>query len=509
MPDTRFQVLPFVQTFMVVAVLASGVPRVHAHNARGPFEWASVRLDFARREKAEQLGRFCLRLRGLAGRAAQDARVAAFFDLNRKVSQAGESAIPDKVAEQVRDARESFDRYYIENYFAFYDILFIDAAGRVFYSLRKEADLYANLLGENFADLPLGRCIAASPQELTFVDFHIYGPSAEPAAFFVAPVRAQGQSAGWIALQCAINRVNALFVSTRDLGRTGETFLVNSDGYLLTESHFTGITTILKQRLDVRNIQAKFQARRGHLTVTDYRGARALTSFEVFSFMSTEWLIVAKIDRAEVATDHFLQHHRYYGDKLKEYLRTHTPAPPQAMDLLPRGQVLRIDMDEYLRAGQGETLETFGVSTCTGLIAALPGQFAYMAHISPKDRLYGGSESDLLGQMARKIRTFERRPFERGKVVFILVAPHLEALDEAIHRLLAEGFLLSQIRVLYYPGKHSAGIVYHYPSGALRVSWRPEGGSTPADRAHGLEASRDLGESMREIMANDKDPSRR
>ena len=161
---------------------------------------------------------------------------------------------------------------------------------------------------------------------------------------------------GWIVLQCAIQKVNTLFAWEESLGQTGETFLINQHGFMLTESNFDGDSTLLKKRLDDRNIQAKFSEKKGHRMVTDYRGHAAVTSFEVVHFLGTRWLVVAKVDRDEIITRHYALHRRYYADSLLDYLEK-APAPAlREFDAAPYRAGLRVDMDECLKASHGERL---------------------------------------------------------------------------------------------------------------------------------------------------------
>ena len=467
---------------------------------KSPHDWALIRLDYARQEKVAQLRSLCDRLHALARQAADDPFVVACFDINLQYFEAtAKGPVPDRLAERVTELREGFNSYYIQNYFAFYDILFVNTQGEIFYTIRKESDLHTQAAQVEPTANALARCLKTTPRDETFLDFHHYRPSSKPAAFFVEPVHKDDTLAGWVVLQCAINKVNALLAWTDDLGQTGETFLVNQEGYMLTESNFEGASTILKKRLDDRNVQTKFAERQGHRVVTDYRGRTALTSFEVVEFLGTPWLVVAKMDTDEIVTEHYLQHGRYYADKLLAYLYA-APVPP-LRDLVPppARETLRIDMDEFLKAENGERLHTFGVSTCTGVLAAYPGRFAYLAHISPKDKVYGSDGTNLLGPMIKRIKTFDIYRCERRRVVFVVVATHLNALLAIVDKLVEEGFLLSQIKVIYNSTAASATISYDCPQNRLVVTWRSA--ETPNDKhAHILEDAASVGEIIERVM---------
>jgi len=462
-------VIPFLITCIVLGWASA------ASAKKGVYDWAFVRLDYARRDKVQTLEKFCDRIHNLARQAARDKSVVGCFDVNLQYAAMVEKGgVPEVLSETVEKMRENFNRYYIEKYFSFYDILFVDREGRVFYTLRKESDINQNLVRGNPVSGPLAECLRGEPREEAFVDFHDYGPSSKPAAFFVEPIHKDGTLLGWVILQCAVNKVNTLFAWEENLGQTGETFLVNRNGFMLTESNFDGDSTILKKRLDDRNIQAKFSEGQGHRVVTDYRGCTALTSFEVVHFLGTHWLVVAKVDRDEIVTQHYINHRTYYADQLLASLRgASVPSLRRLQGFSMDG--LRVDMDEFLKANKGESLYTIGIATCTGLLVAYPGRFAYLAHVSTRDRVYGAGDTNLLGQVVKQVKSFDIRPCEKRRIVFVAVANHLDSLLAVVDKLVAEGFLLSQIRVSYNPGAASAAVRYDYQEELFAVGWRMDG----------------------------------
>lgn len=455
---------------IIAGTLLGMGPRAYAD--KSPFDWAFINLDYARKEKAEQLRRLCERLRDLAAQARQDKVIVKFFDLNREylpISSRGDA--PEEIKKRIGELRKALDSYYVEHYLAFYDILFVDAGGNVFYTIRKESDFGKNLFDQANADSPLARCLKSDPQQETFIDFHHYGASNEPAAFFIEPVFHEGARVGWLALQCAVNKINSLFAGDEAMGETSEVFVVNRDGYMLTESQFEGDSTILRKHLDDRNIQAKFAAGQGHLKVRDYRGLAAITSFEVFDFLGVKWLVVAKMDEAQVTTDHFRLHRRHYAEIIRRYLEAQPVAAHRPAVRPQNRKTLRVDIDEFLKANHGELLQTPGVATCTGLIAGYPGRFGYLAHISPLDRVYGGTATNLIGQIVKKIKTYDIYSSETRGVRFVIVAPHFDSLPRIVERLVDEGFFLSQISVLYHPQAERAGISYDYSQNRILVEW--------------------------------------
>lgn len=435
-------------------------------------DWAFTRLDYVGEEKTQQLTRYCVTIHKNAVLAANDKVMLNFFDLNKKcydLRQYGN--VPDELENKLVNFGKEIAEYYFQNYICFYDILFISKAGDVFYSIRRESDYQQNFFHGKLKKSPLAECLLKNPQEEVFIDFHHYEASDEPAAFFVEPVYINGEHLGWIVLQCALNKVNSLFAGTEQLGMTGETFLVNKDGILLTESSFVGDSTILKMHLDNRNIKSKFEEKKGNKVVTDYRGFTAFTSFEVFDFLGTQWLVVAKVDEAQVITEHFQQQDKYYYEKMDSYLASNWAGIGNDLTLKTDKKMIMVDMDEFVKANHQELLRTVGVSTCTAVIATYPGKFGYMAHLSPFDKMYGSDGTNLLGHIVKKIKNYDIYKFERQHVRFTVIAKHLDSLNNIIEKLISEGFLLSQINVLHYPNAKCANVIFDYSNNLTYVEW--------------------------------------
>ncbi len=440
----------------------------------GPYDWTYIHLNALRDEKVVQLTGFCNRIHKQAKLAAQDHSINEFFYLNLQYSRAAaQAAPPQEITQKIETLQSVFQEHYIRNWLSFYDILFIDTSGNIFYSIRKEADYGINITQNSSFDTMLSNCIRQQPTSEVFIDFHPYGASGEPASFFIEPITKNDKIIGWIALQLAVNKINSIFAGTENLGPTCEAFVVNRNGYMLTESNFIREETILKRKLDESNINYKFNEGRGNRLVTDYRGFKVLTSFEVFDFLGTQWLVVAKLDQAQVTTEHFKQHKEYYYKQIQDRLTKQIAAPEQSnLKPIPANKAIRrVDMDEFIRADHKEILQTMGVSTCTALVAMLPEKFGYMAHISPLDTSYGGVGTDLVSSITKKIKTYDIYKYERPHVKFVIIARHLNSLNAIVDRLVSEGFLLSQIKIMYYPQAQYARVAYDYSSDQLNVEW--------------------------------------
>lgn len=402
---------------------------------------------------------------------AEDSLMCEFFKIKRAFyALQKQKTAPKRFSEAISDLKSNLTGYTQRKYGIFYDILFIDANGDVFYTIRKQADYHQNVFTKAFSHSAFVKRLRENAQK-TYVDYQYYEISGEPSAFFIVPMMENSTLLGWFVPQCAINKINQIFSMSDEPGKTLETFLVNRDHYMLTDSRFMVTSTILKKKLSHENIASKFRERRGHKSIVDYRGKIVLSSFEVFPFGGTEWLIIAKIDRDEVLTEHYKRNRERLFPLLLNSIRSHHSSP-ENREIPVSGELLEVDMDEYRRNSEsGKNLYTHGVSTCTSLAVLLPGRVSYLSHISPYDRIYGMNKTDILGRMMQQITHFELRPYEKNQLDFIFVARHLDSFSGVLDTLLQNGIFLSQIKFLFRPDCQYANIYLDQKSHSVITHW--------------------------------------
>lgn len=418
-------------------------------------------LDQAREEKKRQLQEYFDRLKALADQACADKTLRDCFDVHVKFHRLGRTQTPPREARQaLARLRRTTGQYYLEEYQRFSDIFFVASDGSVLYSVRHPEMIGRNFFRDEFRESSLSRRLQEQPEDI-FVDFEASSLFQNPCGYFVEPIRVDDECSGWILLQCPIRRINTIFTRHKDLGQTGEVFLVNEHCQMLTDSRFRAESSILKLHLSAENIRGKFAEGKGHKTVTDYRGFRALTSFEVCPILDSRWLLIAKIDQAEVLTEYYRQHRQELRPALLDRLRRQTPLP--ADNAMPSAGALVVNMDEFRRSADGQPLLTHGVSTCTAVTICLPGEFCYLGHASCYDVLYGQGNLDMTAQMIQQIRRYEIPPYRMRNLRITVVAPHTESIANAIDAFVDAGLLLTQIRFLHNPRARS-GMVWHDPA---------------------------------------------
>ena len=398
-------------------------------------------LKTAVHAKKEQLSRVCNGYKRKAKELAHDTKMQRFFQLKKTYyGRLQSEPVPEEYAAVINELKRKIQTYFLEKYSLFYDMLMIDTNGDIFFTIRKESDYHRNIFKGSLAQTNLSKTLKKKSTK-RFVDFQYFMPSKEPAAFFVEPFYKEDVLQGWFVLQCAINRINSLFIDNENLGRTGEVFLVNKEHFMMTNSRFRNDVQTMKVSLDPRNIRTKFELRKGRKEVVDYRRVRAHSYFEVFDFLGVEWLIVAKKDEDEILTEKYIQNEKKYAERL--FRRSFYPAVRQHRRPDVSGS-RKVDMDEFVRTEEGELLYTYGITTCTGFIASFPNRFSYMAHLSPYDKMYQADHyyTDLVTQILKRLSEYEICEIEKRDLRFYIVATHRETVRTIIDKMTAHGYLV-------------------------------------------------------------------
>lgn len=115
-----------------------------------------------------------------------------------------------------------------------------------------------------------------------------------------------GKFLGVIVDRSKLDKLNNITTCRTGLGKTGEIYIINKDGYMITPSRFTK-DTFLKQRVDTEITRESFQGLKIFsaqeykyipFLYTNYRGVRVLGLHEHIRQMP--WILIAEIDEKEV-----------------------------------------------------------------------------------------------------------------------------------------------------------------------------------------------------------------
>ena len=220
--------------------------------------------------------------------------------------------------------------------FGYRDVFLVDANGNVVYSVAKEADMGSNLRTGPFADTALGKTFdeirkSRDPNFVYFSDIEHYKASYGEPGFFLGTTVFDGDKfIGALIYQINPAAIDKVMTDNRrweeqGLGKTGESFLVAQDyklrssprEYLQHADDYYKLlakqgvskekiawikragTPVLIQEVRTEAATNALAGKEGEIEYTDYRGKRALASYQPIRVGDFEWGLVSKIDKAE------------------------------------------------------------------------------------------------------------------------------------------------------------------------------------------------------------------
>ena len=385
----------------------------------------------------------------------------------------------------------SINKLFVTELDKFYDILFIDGEGDIFFTVKKEDDFLGNVHEERFNDVLLyEKMRKIENKETAFVDYEYYAVSEEPASFFISTVLDGDRILGYIVLQLPINDINSILTDRHDLGRTGEVYLVNYNQLMITQSRFIDDNTILTKQIDTESVRNALLKKRGNKIIEDYRGKRVFSSYEQFSYEGAEWIIIAEIDEDEVVTNIYLSREKELFAKATDYLagysyqkeiqRVYTP------DWKSKNSCIKVDFKEFQKSKNSQMLYTEGVATCTAMTISYPGKFGYLLHITPTDGSYKrigfltrmflrDDYTDFVDRVMKGINRYDILQSEKSLLQFGVVATHDASFKNIIHKLVDDDVELSQIKVLFKKNSRKVDVVFDYEKDCVWTLWDGKG----------------------------------
>ena len=233
-------------------------------------------------------------------------RRAAIRDSLAELTQAFRAGGLDATA--YREAADRLQRTLDESNAAkgFYDLLLIDAAGNVVFSLLREPDLGTNLLDGPYRDSLLASVVARTlrSRQPLISRFAPYAPSGNrPAAFLVAPVMGNGGLIGVLAMQLDVDRLMTVTVDRTGLGETGETVLAQKDGneafYTVPLRHVPDAAYRYRVPLEraALPMQRALSGSPGQGIIRDYAGIEGVAAWR--HLPTLDWGMVVKVDTSE------------------------------------------------------------------------------------------------------------------------------------------------------------------------------------------------------------------
>jgi len=187
----------------------------------------------------------------------------------------------------------------------YYDLFLIDTSGNVIYTVFKERDYGTNLESGEWKNTGLAAAYrdvmaAGSTDTVVLKDYRPYAPSnGAPAAFIARALTDGDKVTGVVALQMPNDIIAGIMNNTTGLGESGETVLVRSDGFFISDSSKTAENEALTYKL---NSGLVAETTRDHIAtgpMTGYRDMDGEVALARVDFLNANWIIAAVIDSEE------------------------------------------------------------------------------------------------------------------------------------------------------------------------------------------------------------------
>jgi methyl-accepting chemotaxis protein len=195
-----------------------------------------------------------------------------------------------------------FEKISKEN--SFEDIFLVNADGKVVYSLLKNDIFTADLSDGAWRDSALSQAfqvtMATGNGEIAFTDYLPYELGKRPLTSFIGKQIIVGDKIkGVFIVALPTGKIEKIMSNRTGLGETGETVLLRSDGFLLTDSQQTVGNDIFSARLDPA-LFSQLSTREIITGETDnYRDMQANAAFARVDFLNANWVVAALIDSDE------------------------------------------------------------------------------------------------------------------------------------------------------------------------------------------------------------------
>jgi methyl-accepting chemotaxis protein len=268
------------------------------------------------------------------------------------------------------------------------DFYLVDMSGNVIYSVNKNNDYAGNLRSEALKDTGIGRVfegiVGANVTDSTvFADYTAY-PAADgrPVAFMGHALNSQMGMVGVIIIRVPSGKIAEIISNTSGLGETGETVLLNSQGYLISDSVRTPENDKLNVKIDSDLVA---QANGSDVivgTVDGYRNMQADVAMTGVKFDGADWTVAALIDQREAGASMVMMRNAILGIAL----------------LLLLGAI---------------AVSTWFSRSMTKPIEALVENMRRLAEGDTSIELAGENRKDEIGEMVRSVAVFRNAAIEK------------------------------------------------------------------------------------------------
>ncbi|MCP4697886.1 MAG: GAF domain-containing protein [Gammaproteobacteria bacterium] len=218
-------------------------------------------------------------------------------------------ALEDAITPKASEGEEDFFSEYIKLY-DYYDLFLIHPRGKIFYTVKQEADYGANLFDEQWAVLELGKVFHEVLESKTFgvSDFAPYGPSNNvPAMFIAQPLLNNGKVELVVAIQLPDQLFDDFMHQRAGMGESGETYLVGADKLMRSNAYRDQHKRSVKASfarpdqgsVDTASSRAALAGESGEQVTKNYLGDSVLSAYTPIKAGNKTWALIAEVKETE------------------------------------------------------------------------------------------------------------------------------------------------------------------------------------------------------------------
>lgn len=205
---------------------------------------------------------------------------------------------PQVKAKDIREM-ESYFRYILSNYRDYASIVFVDSNGKTLVDLDSQ-------IGVDLSDRPYFK--AAQEGKAYISDILIGRTSGKPIIIFSVPVFRGEEFQGLVFGSVEMAKISQIMQTDKNY-QGQETFLLNKEGYMITESkHYQQLSKmgllkescILNKKLTTLGVRKALSGESSVGEYQDYLGKEVLGAY--YWLPERQWVLIAKIDKEEAFT---------------------------------------------------------------------------------------------------------------------------------------------------------------------------------------------------------------
>ncbi|OHE10979.1 MAG: hypothetical protein A2513_01425 [Sulfurimonas sp. RIFOXYD12_FULL_33_39] len=193
----------------------------------------------------------------------------------------------------------------------YYDMFVIDTKGDVLYTVKKESDLYENLLSGPLKDSGLAWVFKKSKSSLKteISTFSYYAPSSAKASFIATPIFDKNKIIGVLAFQISEKELFKMIVNYEGLGKSGEIVAgyLDKDGNIISAIPLRHVKDAFENSFVLQSssksnkkipVREALEGKNGCGISVDYRDIKIYAAWKYVQ--SLGWGMVVKMDYEEI-----------------------------------------------------------------------------------------------------------------------------------------------------------------------------------------------------------------